>query len=71
VKVHQKVMVTVLAVDLARRRISLSMKDSPAQARGLAKLPEKEGEKRHESRQKRKSTFTNNPFASALRNKNE
>jgi uncharacterized protein len=30
VKVHQKVMVTVLAVDLERRRISLSMKDAGA-----------------------------------------
>jgi uncharacterized protein len=29
VKVHQKVMVTVLAVDLAKKRISLSMKNSP------------------------------------------
>ena len=29
VKVHQKVMVTVLAVDLAKKRISLSMKEGP------------------------------------------
>jgi uncharacterized protein len=29
VKVHQKVMVTVLEVDLARKRISLSMKKNP------------------------------------------
>jgi uncharacterized protein len=29
VKVHQKVMVTVLEVDIARKRISLSMKDKP------------------------------------------
>ena len=32
VKVHQKVMVTVLDVDAARKRIALSMKDLPAQA---------------------------------------
>jgi uncharacterized protein len=30
VKVHQKVMVTVLEVDMPRKRISLSMKDKPA-----------------------------------------
>ncbi len=30
VKVHQKVMVTVLEVDLAKKRISLSMKDGPS-----------------------------------------
>jgi uncharacterized protein len=29
VKVHQKVTVTVLDVDMTRKRISLSMKDSP------------------------------------------
>jgi protein Tex len=32
VKVHQKVTVTVLEVDMARKRISLSMKDQPASA---------------------------------------
>ena len=37
VKVHQKVMVTVLDVDLERKRISLSMKDSPPQPDGIAK----------------------------------
>jgi uncharacterized protein len=31
VKVHQKVMVTVLEVDMGRKRISLSMKDNPFQ----------------------------------------
>ena len=72
VKVHQKVMVTVLGVDLARKRISLSMKDSQPQPGGVSKTEEekKKEEKRHERRQKQKSTFTNNPFASALRNKN-
>jgi uncharacterized protein len=71
VKVHQKVMVTVLGVDLARKRISLSMKDSQPQPGGVSKTEEKKKEeKRHERRQKQKSTFTNNPFASALRNKN-
>ena len=72
VRVHQKVMVTVLGVDLARKRISLSMKDSPSQPGGVSKAEERNKEKkRQERRQKQKSTFTNNPFASALRNKNQ
>jgi uncharacterized protein len=55
VKVHQKVLVTVLDVDLGRRRISLSMKDSQPQPDA--------GSKKH--------TFTNNPFASAFGKKNQ
>jgi uncharacterized protein len=72
VKVHQKVMVTVLAVDLARKRISLSMRGSPAQSAG-ASMPEekKHQEKRQNGRRKRGSIFTNNPFASALRNRDQ
>jgi uncharacterized protein len=71
VRVHQKVVVTVLGVDLTRKRISLSLKDSQPQPVGVSKTEEKKKEgKGHESRQTRKSTFTNNPFASALRNKN-
>ena len=70
VKVHQKVMVTVLAVDLVRKRISLSMKDSPPRPGGESKTEDKKKEeKRHQDKQKRKTTFTNNPFASAFRNK--
>jgi uncharacterized protein len=65
VKVHQKVLVTVLGVDLGRRRISLSMKDSQPQSDMVSKAEER---KREERRQK--STFTNNPFASAFGNKN-
>ena len=38
VKVHQKVMVTVLEVDMARKRISLSMKDKSASAERLEEL---------------------------------
>jgi len=55
VKVHQKVLVTVLDVDLGRRRISLSMKHSQPQPDA--------GSKKH--------TFTNNPFASAFGKKNQ
>jgi uncharacterized protein len=72
VRVHQKIMVKVLGVDLARKRISLSMKDSPPQPGVVSKTKERnKEEKRQERRQKQKSTFTNNPFASALRNKNQ
>jgi len=72
VRVHQKVMVTVLGVDLARKRISLSMKDSPPPPGAVPKREERnKEEKRQERKQKQKSTFTNNPFASALRNKNQ
>jgi uncharacterized protein len=49
VKVHQKVMVTVLGVDFARKRISLSMKDSHLHPGGVSKTEEKKKEeKRHE-----------------------
>ena len=71
VKVHQKVTVRVLAVDFVRKRISLSMKDSSPQVEGASKMEEKKKEKkRDESKPKRERFFTNNPFATALRNKN-
>jgi uncharacterized protein len=73
VKVHQKVMVTVLDVDLERRRIALSMKGSQPQP--IEEIPMAEGkkqkEKRQERKQKQKSTFTNNPFATVFGNKNQ
>jgi uncharacterized protein len=70
VKVHQKVLVSVLDVDLERRRISLSMKDSHTQPNVVSKTDErKKEEKRQERRQKQKSTFTNNPFDIAFRNR--
>ena len=71
VKVHQKVSVTVVGVDLDRKRISLSMKDSRPQAPAASKGEEqRKEEKRQEKRQKQKSTFTNNPFAAAFEKKN-
>jgi uncharacterized protein len=72
VKVHQKVSVTVLDVDLERRRISLSMKDSQPQLGGVPKIEEggKE-EKRQERKQKQKNTFSNNPFAAAFGKKTQ
>jgi uncharacterized protein len=72
VKVHQKVWVTVLDVDLERGRISLSMKDSQSQPDVALKTEEKKKEeKRQERKQKQKRTFTNNPFDDAFRNRNQ
>jgi uncharacterized protein len=72
VKVHQKVLVTVLDVDLGRKRISLSMKDSPLKRSEVPKVAEsKREERRGEKRQKQKSTFTNNPFDAAFKNRNQ
>jgi len=72
VKVHQKVMVTVLDVDLQRKRISLSMKSSQPGPDAVSKGKErKKEEKRQERGQKQKNTFTNNPFADAFRNRNQ
>jgi len=72
VKVHQKVMVTVLDVDLERKRISLSMKGSQLQPNLISRGEErKKEERKQERRQKQKSTFTNNPFDAAFRNRNQ
>jgi uncharacterized protein len=72
VKVHQKVLVMVLEVDLERKRISLSMKESPLKPSEVQKGEKrKKEEKRQEKRQKGKSTFINNPFDEALRKKNQ
>jgi len=72
VKVHQRVLVTVLDVDLERRRISLSMKDSQLKPTEVPKTAErKREERRGEKTQKQKNTFTNNPFDAAFRDKNQ
>jgi len=72
VKVHQRVLVTVLEVDLERRRISLSMKTSQPQPDAAAKREERKKEARpQQGKQKQKSVFSNNPFAAALGNKNQ
>jgi ribosomal protein S1 len=65
-------LVTVLDVDLERRRISLSMKDSQLKPSEVPKAAErKREERRGEKRQKQKSTFTNNPFDTAFKNRNQ
>jgi len=72
VKVHQKVLVTVLDVDIERRRISLSMKSIQVKPSEVPKGEErKKEERREEKKQKQKSTFTNNPFDAAFRNRNQ
>jgi uncharacterized protein len=72
VKVHQKVMVTVLDVDLERRRISLSMKGVQSQPDRILKEEKRHDRKeKQERKQQQKSTFTNNPFGEAFRNKNQ
>ena len=72
VKVHQKVSVTVLDVDIERRRISLSMKSIQVKPSEVPKGEErKKEERREEKKQKQKSTFTNNPFDAAFRNRNQ
>ncbi len=72
VKVHQKVWVTVLDVDIERRRISLSMKSSQVKPSEVPKGEErKKEERREEKKQKQKSTFTNNPFDAAFKNRNQ
>ena len=66
VKVHQKVRVTVLGVDLARKRISLSMKDG----QGVQNKETRQEERpKRDKKQKREETFSNQPFLEALRDK--
>jgi len=72
VKVHQKVTVTVLDVDLERKRISLSLKEPNAHAvpkKEAKKDSERADERERGRKQKQKSTFTNNPFATAFERK--
>jgi uncharacterized protein len=74
VKVHQKVMATVLDVDLERRRISLSMKErQPANGnkREPRERPPREKRPPKEKEQKMHEKFVNNPFYDALKNRNK
>ncbi|RLC02289.1 MAG: RNA-binding transcriptional accessory protein, partial [Deltaproteobacteria bacterium] len=66
VKVHQKVKVTVMEVDMERKRISLSMKSVPGEGRQKASPVRKKKGKKAANTPK---PF-NNPFAEAfVRNK--
>ncbi len=70
VKVHQKVTVTVLEVDLERRRISLSMKGSAPESEAAPQKSERKREGgRPEKKPKERDRFTNNPFAEAFKNR--
>ena len=67
VKVSQQVTVTVLAVDLARKRISLSLKrGSPAPVAGPQRMEKKNRERRPAKEAKPQDRFFNNPFAAAF-----
>jgi uncharacterized protein len=71
VKVNQKVTVTVLEVDLERKRISLSMREkSNVPDRGTKKIPHGHDMKQKAQRSKKKERGTfNNPFAEAFNKK--
>ncbi|MBC8413189.1 MAG: RNA-binding transcriptional accessory protein [Nitrospira sp.] len=73
VKVHQKVMVTVMEVDLQRKRIAFSMKtgqkpaEGPKKNKTASKPQERQKQKKRE--QEKPSPFAGNPFYEALKNK--
>jgi uncharacterized protein len=71
VKAQQQVTVTVLEVDLERRRISLSMKTNPDKStRGVKGEPKRERKSKvKRTKQGRASDPFNNPFADALKKK--
>jgi uncharacterized protein len=69
VKVHQEVIVTVLEVDLARKRVALSMKKAPGPKSegGPAKGPGPDGPPAKGQKKKADPGPFNNPFAKAFR----
>ncbi len=73
VKVHQKVTVTVVAVDLQRRRIALSMKSGQKKAESPRKRTESAAAPREpmkkDGTEKRPPRFSNNPFYEAFKKK--
>jgi protein Tex len=73
VKVHQKVIVTVLDVDLQRKRISLSMKIRGVKTDDQGKKEVKQTEIKTQSakdrKEKKPERFSNTPFADAFRKK--
>ncbi len=72
VKVHQNVSVTVLDVDLPRKRIALSMKSERPKARKDKSTEEKKplsGASPKSSTKKRPSRYEGNPFYEAFRKK--
>ncbi len=73
VKVHQKVTVTVLDVDMQRKRISLSMKSGKAGAEATAKKedakPAQKAGIKGDKDDKNAKRFANNPFYEAFKKK--
>ncbi len=71
VKVHQKVIVTVLDVDLPRKRIALSMKNTHGKPSEALKEQEKEKKKAKGTSPKeiKPKRFANTPFSEAFRKK--
>lgn len=72
VKVHQQVTVTVMEVDLQRRRISLSMKSPQGHKAAAGKEdagPRPKPETGHRKIEKQPAQFSNNPFYEAFRKK--
>ncbi len=68
VKVQQKVKVTVLSVDLERKRISLSLKKEPGKGKEGSKGAGKSPKEKPPARQERKASEPfNSPFAKAFR----
>ncbi len=68
VKVHQKVYVTVLDIDLERKRISLSMKDdNKVNVAGKGSKKKRPEKKAVPHKKKPENTIFNNPFEKALR----
>ncbi len=73
VKVHQKVTVTVLDVDLQRKRISLSMKKGESGTKASREKQEVKAAPKaaikHDKKEKTPHRFSNNPFYEAFRKK--
>jgi uncharacterized protein len=71
VKVQQQVTVTVMDVDLERKRISLSLRDNPGQPGKEIKANLRRETYKNEKREQGKKDFApfNNPFAQTLKRK--
>ena len=72
VKVNQKVTVSVVAVDEQRKRISLSMRETPGESRrvppeGMSKGERKQKGKETKPKPQEKKEESTNPFAKALK----
>jgi len=69
VKVHQKVIVTVLDVDLLRKRMALSMKNIHSKPSEALKEEENKKAKGMSPKEIKPKRFANTPFSEAFRKK--